>query len=163
MRLLQELAMSLHNNAHQREVYAIQNRVLSRMMPVDRETSMAMELIVVASQIGTNVSRLARSTGFSVEQIRPFAKRLREVKLWEGNTADVTEWLDLFDHRQRMTIILAQALVARGLLERVSDGETVIYHDKSGNLMAGVSITRRFVGCLDTLMQFNSQNQLLTR
>ena len=77
--------------AYQRDVVAVQSRLLAAMMPCDRDTSAAMQVVIAASQAGTNVARLAKQTSISVEQIRSFAQRLRQAGIWRVNSADAGE------------------------------------------------------------------------
>jgi hypothetical protein len=114
--------------AYRREIVAAMSRILAAMMPCDRETSAAMQIVMVASQVGTNVTRLAKQTRLSAERIRSFAPRLRKAKIWKGSSADATEWRDISYDRQRMTIILAQALVATGVLRRQREDNAVILY-----------------------------------
>ena len=126
-----ETSMSISDAiAYQRDIVAVKSRILAALMPCDRETSAAMQVVIAASQVGTNAARLSKQTGLSPECIHSFAKRLRQAKIWKGNSADATEWLDIFYDRQLMTIILAQALVARGLLKRQWTGNAAIYSDQ---------------------------------
>ena len=115
--------------SYQRDTFAVKSRILAAMMPCDRETSAAMQVVIAASQAGTNVARLTKQTGISAERIRSFANRLRQAGIWRGNSVDAGEWLDIFYDRQRMTIILAQALVARAFQKRQWTGHAAIYTD----------------------------------
>ena len=47
--------------AYQRDFIAVKSRVLAAMMPCDRETSSAMQVLLAASQVGTNAVRLAKT------------------------------------------------------------------------------------------------------
>jgi len=83
---------------------------LAALIPCDRETSAAMQVVIAASQAGTNAVRLAKQTGLAIERVRSFGKRLRQAGIWRGNASDASDWQDTSNDRQRMTIILAQAL-----------------------------------------------------
>jgi hypothetical protein len=128
------------------------------MMPCSRETSAAMQLIVVASQVGTHPSRLAKNTGFPVEWIRSFSKLLRKAKIWKGSVVDAREWLDVSYDRQRITAILAQALVARGLSKREWSDEGAVYKDQRGNVIARFCRYEPFVDCLELLLKLEAND-----
>jgi hypothetical protein len=94
---------------HQRDIHAARSRILAALMPCDRETKAAMQVVIVAAQTGTNVNRLAKKTGIAAEQIRCFSKRLRKAKIWHGSSANDIDWLDVWTDRTRMAAILSQA------------------------------------------------------
>jgi hypothetical protein len=141
--------------AHQRFIVAAKSRVLAAMM-CPYETSAAMQVVIVASQVGTNAARLAKQTGLSPERIRSFAQRLRQAKIWNSNSADASEWLDISYDRQRMTILLAQALVAAGVLKRQREDNAAIYTDQHGNVVARFGRFEPFVDCLESLLDLES-------
>ena len=141
---------------YQRDFVAVKSRILAAMMPCDRDTSSAMQVVIAASQAGTNIGLLAKETGISVERIRCFGQRLRQAKIWKGNSADAGEWQDISYDRQRMTIILAQALVARGLLSRQWIGNAAIYSDQDGNVLARFCSVEACVDCLGLLLDLGS-------
>jgi hypothetical protein len=145
--------------AYQRDILAVKSRLLAAMMPCDRETSAAMQVVIVASQVGTNAARLAKQTELAIERVRAFAKRLRQAGIWKGNSADATEWLDISYDRQRMTIILAQALVARGFLKRRWTGNAAIYADENDNVVLRCCPFESFIDCLDALLHLESRSQ----
>jgi hypothetical protein len=144
--------------AYQRDIVAVKSRILAAMM-CPHETSAAMQIVIVASQVGTNAARLARQTGLSLERIRSIAQRLRQAGIWKGKSADATEWLDISYDRQRMTIILAQALVATGVLRRQREDNAVIYTDQHGNVVARFGRFEPVVDCLDVLLDLESRSQ----
>jgi hypothetical protein len=135
-----------------REMHAAKSRILAALMPTNRETSAAMQVIIVAAQAGTNVNRLAKKTGIAVEQIRCFSKRLREAKIWLGNSANDIDWLDVWTDRTRMAAILSQALVARGLLKREWIDEGAVYRDQRGNVVARFGRFGPIVDSFDSLV-----------
>jgi hypothetical protein len=143
---------------HHRDIHAAKSRILAAMMPTSPETSGAMQVIIVAAQEGTNVNRLAKKTGIAVEQIRCFSKRLREAKIWHGNSANDIDWLDVFTDRKTMAVILSQALVARGLLSREWISEGAVYTDQRGNVVARFGRFEPFVDCLDALLDLESHS-----
>jgi hypothetical protein len=145
--------------AYQREIVAAMSRILAAMMPCDRETSAAMQTVIVASQVGTNVTRLAKQTRLSAERIRSFAPRLRKAKIWKGSSADATEWRDISYDRQRMTIILAQALVARGFLKRQWTGSAAIYTDENDKVVLRCCPFETFIDSLDALLHLETRGQ----
>jgi hypothetical protein len=140
---------------YQRDIVAMKSRLLAAMM-CPHETSAAMQVVIAASQVGTNAVRLAKQTGLPIERIRSFGQRLRQAKIWKGNSANASEWLDISYDRQRMTIILAQGLVARGFLKRQCTGNATIYTDQDGNVLARFCMFESFVDCLDALLAVES-------
>jgi hypothetical protein len=118
-----------------------------------------MQVIIVAAETGTNVNRLAKKTGIDAEQIRCFSKRLREAKIWHGNSANDIDWLDVWTDRTRMAGILSQALVARGLLNREWIDEGAVYRDQRGNVVARFGRFDPFVDCLESLLDLESRSQ----
>lgn len=141
---------------YEREFVAAKSRILARMLAGDTQTAMAMDLIIVATQVGADIGRLAEKTSFTIEQIRPLESRLRQALIWNGRKADTREWLDISYDRQRMTIILAQALVARGFLKRQWTGSTAIYTDENDNVVARFCSCEPFVDCLESLLDLES-------
>ncbi len=117
-----------------REFVAYKSRLLAAMMARDSATSIAMQLIVAATQVGADVVRLAEKTGVPIDQIRPLERLFREAQLWNGRKVDAREWLDIADDRDRMIVIQIQAHVAMGFLKRelVDDGGAA-YSDRDGN------------------------------
>jgi|SRR6516165_10724987 hypothetical protein len=88
-----QMSMSLDEViAYQRDILAVKSRIVAALMPRDRETSATMQLVIAASQTGTNGARLAKQTGLDILRVRSLAKRLRHAKIWNGNAADATEW-----------------------------------------------------------------------
>jgi hypothetical protein len=51
-----------------------------------------------------------------------------------------------------MTIILAQALVARGFLKREWTGNAAVYTDQNGNVLARFCSFEPFADCLELLL-----------
>ena len=145
--------------AYQRDIVAVKSRILAALMPCGRETSAAMQVVIVASQAGTNAARLAKRTGLAIERVRSFGKGLRQAEIWKGNSADASEWQDTSYDRQRMTVILAQALVARGLLKRQRIGGAAIYTDENDNVVACCCPFESFIDCLDALLHLDSRSQ----
>ena len=141
--------------AYQRDVIAVKSRILAAMM-CPHETSAAMQLVIAASQVGTNATRLAKQTGLAIERVHSFAKRLRQAKIWSGHSADASEWQDVSYDRQRMTIILAQALVATGVLKRQWTGGATIYTDESDNVVLRHGPFESFIDCLDELLDLEA-------
>jgi hypothetical protein len=144
---------------YQRDMHAARSRILAALMPTSLETSGAMQVIIVAAQTGTNVNRLAKETGIAAEQIRCYSKRLREAKIWHGNSVNDIDWLDVFTDRKRMGVILSQALVARGLLNREWIDEGAVYRDQRGKVVARFGRFEPFVDCLDALLHLESRSQ----
>jgi len=142
--------------AYQRDIVAAKSRILAAMMPCDRETSAAMQVVIAASQVGTNAVRLAKQTGLAIERVRSFAKGLCHAKIWKGISADASEWQDTSYDRQRMTSILAQALVARGLLKRQWTGSAAIYTDENDNVVLRCCPFESFIDSLDALLGLES-------
>jgi len=144
--------------AYQRDIIAVKSRILAAMM-CPHETSAAMQLVIAASQAGTNATCLAKQTGLAIERVHSFAKRLRQAKIWSGHSADASEWQDVSYDHQRMTIILAQALVARGVLKRQWTGSAAIYTDESDNVVLRCCPFESFIDCLDALLHLDSRSQ----
>jgi hypothetical protein len=126
------------------------------MLAGDTPTAMAMDLIIVATQVGADIGRLAEKTGFTIDQIRPLESRLRQALIWNGRKADTREWLDISYDRQRMAAILSQALVARGLLNREWIDEGAVYRDQRGNMVARFGRFEPYVDCLESLLDLES-------
>jgi hypothetical protein len=143
---------------HQRDMHAARSRILAALMPTSLETSRAMQVIIVAAQVGTNVSRLTKQTGIATEEIRCFSKRLREAKIWHGNSASDIDWLDVWTDRTRMAAILAQAMVARGFLNREWIDEGAVYRDQRGNVVARFGRFEPFVDRLDALLDLEPRS-----
>jgi hypothetical protein len=101
---------------------------------------MAMQLIIVATQVGADIDRLAEATGFAVEQIRPLEHRLREALIWNGKTVDAREWFHVSNDHDRMVVILAQAAVAQGIFKRELVDGGAAYADPHGKEVARFGI-----------------------
>jgi hypothetical protein len=145
--------------AYQRDIIAVKSRVFAALMPCDRETSAAMQVVITASQAGTNAPRLAKQTGLAIERIRSYGKRLRQAGIWRGNASDASEWQDVSNDRQRITVILAQALVARGFLKREWTGNAAVYTDENDNVVLRCCPFESFIDSLDPLLHLESQGQ----
>jgi hypothetical protein len=127
-------------------------------MAHDPETRMAMRSIIAATEVGANIEYLKQRTGYDIDKICPLADRLREANIWHGKSVDAREWLPVPSYRYRMSILLAQALVARGLLQRQLQGYVAIYLNNLGEEKAripipeGSSWCRRFSAPLDSAL-----------
>jgi hypothetical protein len=141
---------------YEREFVAAKSRILARMLAGDTPTAIAMDLIIVATQVGADIGRLAEKTGFTIDQIRPLESRLRHALIGKGRKADASEWLDVSYDRQRMTILLAQALVARGFLKRQWTGSAAIDTDENENVVLRFGRFEPYVDCLESLVDLES-------
>jgi hypothetical protein len=119
---------------------ALGRAVQSTTDPDDRETAMAMHILVVADEVGADVRRLSAQTGYEVAEIRKFENNLREARLWIGELADSLEWLMEGDERQMMFVLYVHAQVARGLLRRRVEGNVAIYLDHAGRAKVRIPI-----------------------
>jgi hypothetical protein len=88
--------------------------------------------------------------------LRGTTRRLREALIWNGRKADAREWLDIAYDRQRMAAILAQGLVARGLLNREWTDEGAVYRGRGGNVVARFGRFEPFIDCLESLLDLES-------
>lgn len=111
---------------YEREVDALTDRVNARMFVTDVQTSLAMDLIILATLVGADAVRLAEKTGVLIDQIRPLENRLREALVWNRKTVDSREWRHM-DYRDRILVIFIQAKVALGALKRVQRDGYAIY------------------------------------
>lgn len=92
-------------------------------------------------------NRLDLLSSVYVRSRNGYAKR----RLGNGNSADA-RGLDISYDRQRMTVILIQALVARGLLKQHWTGCTAIYTDQSDNVLAWFCVCESFVDCYEAVL-----------
>src|SRR5271157_72162 len=90
--------------------------------PDDRETSMAMHILVAANVVGADVFRVSDRTGYEVAEIRKFENNLRAARLWIGEFVDDLEW-HIGDEHQMTFALSMHAEVARGLLRRRLEGD----------------------------------------
>ena len=51
------------------EFLAAKSRILARFIAPNPEVAMAMDLVIVATQVGADIGRLAEKTGFTIDQI----------------------------------------------------------------------------------------------
>jgi hypothetical protein len=65
---------------------------------------------------------------------------LREAKIWGGRGVDAREWLYIQEAPERMSVLLIQAKVARGLLKREVKGKVAIYRDSAGQVQERIPI-----------------------
>jgi len=120
-----------------RGVIVLESRMLARFLTRDPEAVVATDMIVLATQESADVSRLAEKAGCAVDRLRSLERRLREARIWIGRTVDAREWRDLDTDRERMTVILAQAKVALGALNRKLIEGAAVYTDWEGNRSLG--------------------------
>jgi hypothetical protein len=111
---------------------ALQRAIQSIDDPGDRETSMAMHVLLAANVVGADVFRLSERTGYEVDEIRKFETNLREAGLWIGEFADDLEWQGKDEH-QMMYVLFVHAAVACGLLQRRLEEGFAIYLDHAGH------------------------------
>ena len=97
---------------YDREFVAIKSRLLARMMAPDSETSLAMDVVIVAVEVGADIVCMAEKIGVAADLILPLEGRLREAQLWNGRQVDAREWLHITNDRDRMMVIYVQARVA---------------------------------------------------
>ena len=109
----------------------------------DPETMVAMQVIIASTQVGPNLDYLKQKTGYDIDEMRALADRLHEANIWHAKAVDAREWLRTPNYRYRMSILLAQALVARGLLQRHIEGNVAIYLNNSGEETARIPIPER--------------------
>ncbi len=129
------------------QLVALQCGFLARIMVDDPEILMAMQLIIAATEVGANIEYLKQKTGYDINKICPLADRLREANIWHGKSVDAREWLPVPSYRYRMSILLAQALVACGLLQRHIQGNVAVYLDELGEEIARIQIPQRSSWC----------------
>src|SRR5208283_770532 len=129
------------------QMVAFSCSLLAIMTGYAPETEVAMQVIIAATYVGTNLKYLKQKTGYDIDKICPLADRLREANIWHGKAVDAREWLPAPNYRCRMFILLAQALVARGLLQRHIEGNVAIYLNELGEEMARISIPERSSWC----------------
>ncbi len=122
---------------------AIKCSLLATGMVHDPETRMAMQLIIAATEVGANIEYLKQKTGYDIDKICPLADRLHEANIWHGKSVDAREWLPVPSYRYRMSILLAQALVACGRLQRQIQGNVAVYLDELGEEIARIPIPER--------------------
>jgi hypothetical protein len=107
----------------------------------------AVQLVIAATQVGPNLDYLKQKTGYDIDEMRALADRLHEANIWHAKAVDAREWLRAPNYRSRMSILLAQALVARGLLQRQVEGNVAIYLDNLGEEKARFPIPERSTWC----------------
>ena len=117
---------------YDREFVAMKSRLLARMMAPDSETSLAMDVVIVAVEVGADILRVAEKAGFAADLILPLEGRLREAQLWNGRQVDAREWLHITNDRDRMMVIYVQAHVAMGVLKRELVDGGAAYSDRDG-------------------------------
>jgi len=122
-----------HCSIYERGFVAMKSRLLARMMARDSETSMAMDVVIVAVEVGADIVRVAGKIGVAVDQILPLERRLREALLWNGRKVDAREWIDVTTDRDRMLAIFIQANVALGVLRRELVDGGAAYSDLRGD------------------------------
>ena len=98
----------------------------------DRETSMAMHILVASVVVGAHARRLSEYTGYEVGEIRKFETNLREAGLWVGEFVDDREW-QVEDKRQMKFVLFLHAEVARGLLQRRQERDVAVYRDHASH------------------------------
>ena len=126
--------MKCNGKAHEsREFAAYKCRLLARMMGRDPETRLAMDVVIVAVEVGADIIRVAEKTGVAIDQIRPLELRLREAMIWNGRKVDSREWLNMTNDRDRNMVILVQANVALGVLRRELVDGGAAYSDLKGD------------------------------
>ena len=116
-----------------RAFVAFKCRLLARILGRDPETWTAMDVVIVAVEVGADIVRVAEKTGFTVDQVRPLEGRLREALIWNGRKVDSREWLRLTNDRDRTVVIYIQAHVAMGVLKRELVDGGAAYSDLEGN------------------------------
>jgi hypothetical protein len=85
--------------------------------PEDKSIAEHMLVVVKALEVGANVDRLVKCTGYRRDYIEGISLRMRKAELWVGELVDDREW---WDHRSDPSPgIFWHGLVAQGVLNRV--------------------------------------------
>jgi hypothetical protein len=85
--------------------------------PEHKSITEYMTVVVQALEVGANVDRLVKCTGYRRDYIERISLRMRKAELWVGELVDDREW---WDHRSDPAWgIFRYGLVAQGTLNRV--------------------------------------------
>jgi len=68
---------------HSHEVVAFRSKLIAIMMQVDRESSLAMQLLASATRVGSDIRQSSKDVHTSQKEIRPLAERFREARVPE--------------------------------------------------------------------------------
>jgi hypothetical protein len=84
--------------------------------PEDKLTTECMMVLISTLEVGADVDRLVKQTGYSRRLIEAISVRMRKAGLWIGELIDDTTW---YDQQGGLTAdFYSQALVAKGQLLR---------------------------------------------
>ena len=83
----------------------------------DRTVTEHMIVVMVASEVGTDVDDLVERTGYKKDFIENISIRMRKAGLWNGQQVDDREWCD--PNLLSLRGIFSHALVAQGSVTRV--------------------------------------------